>query len=103
MPIGTSQVGGWSFFFRRNMYVLRLAAWMVVGEAIIFAVVFVVFGAFCQRTLAALLALSLMFRDAGDSFRSHFRRLLEPPTRTNAQPILMKPGKPTERETPIEE
>jgi hypothetical protein len=85
------------------MNVLRVTGWVVAGEAMIFATAFVFFAAFCQRTLAGLLALSFMFRDARSNFHSHFRRLLEAPTRTNVQPILVKPGQTGERETPIEE
>jgi hypothetical protein len=85
------------------MNVLWIGAWIFVAQAFAFAFAFVFFATLCQRTLAALLALSFTFRDAGNNFRSHFRRLLETPTRTNVQPILVKPGQPGERETPIEE
>jgi hypothetical protein len=85
------------------MNTLRVAGWIVVGEAIAFASAFVFFADFCQQILAALLALSFTFRDAGNNFRHHFRRLLEIPTRTNVQPMLVKPGGAGERETPIEE
>ena len=87
---------------REGNMALRIAAWIVVAEAFAFAFLFVFFADFCQRTLAALLAISFMFRDARTSFRQHFHRLLEPPTRTNGQPILVKPAQTGESETPIE-
>jgi hypothetical protein len=85
------------------MNVLRIAAWIFVAQAFAFAVAFVFFAAFCQRTLAALLALSFMFRDARTNFRSHFRRLLDTPTRPTVLPMLVKPGQTGEQETPIEQ
>lgn len=79
------------------MNILRIAGWVVAAEAIAFAVAFVFFGAFCQRVLAALLALSFTLQNARTSFRHHFNRLLD--TRTNVQPILVKPGQNDERES----
>jgi hypothetical protein len=85
------------------MDTLRVAGLVAIGEVVTFMIAFVFFADFCQRLLAALLALSFTFRDAGHNFRNHFRRLIETPTGKKIQPILVKPGEPGKRETPIEE
>jgi hypothetical protein len=85
------------------MNALRIAGWIVVGEVIAFTFAFVFFADFCQRMLAALLAFSFMLRDAGNNFRSHFRRILDTPTRPTVLPMLVKPGQTGERETAVEE
>jgi hypothetical protein len=85
------------------MNVLRIAAWILVGQSIFFVIFFAFFPAFCQRTLAALLALSFMARDARGNLRSHYRRILDTPTRPTVLPMLVKPPQPGEKETPIEQ
>lgn len=85
------------------MNTLWLVGWIVIGEAIIFWIAFVFFANFCQRILAALLALLYVFRDARSNFRSHFRRLLDRPTHPTVLPMLVTPYQIAERETPTEE
>lgn len=84
------------------MNLIRIAAWIFVAQAFAFAFFFVFYPAFCQRVLAALLALSFTFLDARNNFRQHFHRL-DTPTRPTVLPMLVKPGQTGERETPIEE
>jgi hypothetical protein len=58
------------------MQTIQLVLWVIGIEAGLAFLCFIIFPNFCRRWLARVLAVSLMFRDAGKNYSNHFQRIL---------------------------